>query len=150
LYFNFPVKYQPYSLESLTFYTSLLTFFFLFSSGFAALVLIKLNLVVLLLITAPLAGLIIYQFFWIHKVDFSKSWLFVLIILLVILELIVAVSYLPTSYYVNAFILVACCYLMLGLSKIFVTSLLTKKKVASYLIVASILLIMIVGTAKWN
>lgn len=150
IYFNFPFKYQPYSLESLTFYISLLLVYFLFSSGFAGMTLLKLNFGFLLLVIVPILGLVCYQFFWIHKINFDKSWLLGLIILIIEVELLLAVSYLPTSYYVNAFILTVGSYLMLGLGKLFLLGALNKKNLTGYLFVGAISLIIILLTAQWT
>ena len=45
-YFNYPFKYQPYSLESLSLYLCLLTGFFFFSSCFGAFILLQLNILI--------------------------------------------------------------------------------------------------------
>jgi len=150
LYFNFPFKYQPYSLESLSLYLSLISAYFLFSSCFGSLILLQLNFWLLLGIIVFVMGLITYQFFWIHKINFSRSWLFVAIILIVLVESFVAVSFFPTSYYVNGFVLTTFYYLMLGLSKYSLSHGLTKKRVASYLIVSGICLAAVLFTAQWS
>jgi len=150
LYFNFPYKYQPYSLESLTFYISLMSFYFLFSSGFASLTLLKFNIFLVLFIIIPIVGLVIYQFFWVHKINWSKSWLFIVFLCLITAQLFIALSYLPTSYYVNAFILVLTSYLMLGMSKASIQNVLDKKKIVSYLTVGSVLFLLVLGTAQWT
>ena len=150
IYFNLPFKYQPYSLESLTFYICLLLFYFLFSSSFAGLILLKLNIFFIVAAFCPMAGLVIYQFFWIHKLSIKQSWIFVLVLPLVLLELFVAVSYLPTNYYVNGFFLTIACYLMLGLSRASLNKTLNKNQLISYLVVASVLSLATFLSAQWN
>ena len=149
-YFYFPSKYQPYSLESLSFYLNLLLFYFLFASAFAGLTLLKLDRFISLLVILPIIGLVLYQFFWIHKVDWSAGWLFIAVITLVLLELLLALSYLPTGYFVNAFILTLGAYLMLGISRAFVQNVLNKRTVINYVTVAACLAFIVMITAKWS
>lgn len=150
VYFFLPLRYQAYSLESLNFYIILLTAFFLFSSGFAGVILLQLSLVVMSLIVAPIFALLVYQFFWIHKINIQKSWLYLLPICLIVLELFVSLAYLPTGYYVDAFVLAAFVYIMLGLSRLYVQGLLDKKKTWSFLLVGAIGVMAVLLTAKWG
>jgi len=62
----------------------------------------------------------------------------------------VSVGYLPTSYYVNAFILAVAAYIMLGLSREFIQKALDRKKVISYLSISGLLLLLILTTAQWG
>lgn len=150
VFVNFPYKYQPYTLESLSFYIGLLLIYFLFSAAFAGQILLKLNLWFLLGLIVPLLGLVLYHFFWIHKINFKKSWLFIVAIIVALLELMISVGYLPTSYYVNAFILAVAAYVMLGLSREFIQKALDRKKVISYLSIGGGLLLLILTTAQWG
>ena len=150
LYFNFPFKYQPYSLESLTFYSSLLALYFIFSSGFASVILLNLSAWLIMLVIWPIIGLTVFQFFWIHKINIHKSWLLLSVVLLIVAELFLAVTYLPTNYYVNAFILTASMYVMLGLGRLMSQGRLKKKKILSYIIVAASLALIVLATAKWS
>lgn len=149
-YFNYPFKYQPYSLESLSLYMCLVTGFFLFSGCFGGLILIQLNIFLLAAILAVITGLITYQFFWIHKFELGKSRLFIGCIALILVELFVVVGYLPTGYYVNSFILTAAYYLMLGFSKHFLTNTLTTRRVATYVIIAIVSVVVVLLTAQWS
>jgi len=150
VYFFLPLRYQAYSLESLNFYITLLSAFFLFSSGFAGVILLQLNLAIMALIILPIFALLLYQFFWIHKINIQKSWLYLLPICLIIIELFVVLAYLPTSYYVGAFVLAIMAYVMLGLSRLYVQGLLDKKKIWSFLTVGSVVVVAVLATAKWG
>jgi len=150
VYFYLPLRYQAYSLESLDFYITLLAAFCLFSSGFASVILLQLNLALVALVILPILALLLYQFFWIHKINIRKSWLYLLPMCLIVLELFVSLAYLPTSYYVDAFVLAVMVYVMLGLSRLSVQGLLDKKKVWSFLLIGAICVIAILATAKWG
>jgi hypothetical protein len=65
-------------------------------------------------------------------------------------ELFVAISYLPTGYYVNSFILTISYYLMLGFSKHFLANTLTKRRVAIYVSLAVVSVLAVLLTAQWS
>jgi hypothetical protein len=150
VYFFLPLRYQAYSLENLNFYITLVTSFFLFSSGFASVMLLQLNLALVALIIAPIFVAVLCQFFWIHKVNLQKGLIFVLPICLVALEVFVALAYLPTSYYVDAFVMVAVVYVMLGLSRLSVQNIFERKRIWSYLAVGFFSVLLVLLTAKWG
>ncbi|MBI5077692.1 hypothetical protein HZB94_04920 [Candidatus Falkowbacteria bacterium] len=149
-YVHFPSKYQPYTLENLTFYISIFSIFFIFSCAFASLILIQWSIFYLISVILLVMAVIIYKYFWVHKISIAEGWLFILIILLAQVEIFVAVSYLPTSYYVDAFILTVASYLMLGLSKNAILSSSNKKQTIIQLSVAAILLFAVLASAKWG
>ncbi len=150
LYFNFPHKYQPYTLESLSFYVVLLTFFFSVSSAFASLILLKLGVFLALSFLLPVTVLILYEFFWVHKISWKRNWPFVVILSLLSGQFFLAVSYLPTGYYVNSFLLTVCLYMMLGISRLFLQKTFEKNKILKYLTVGGFMLAAIMLTANWT
>jgi len=150
LYFYFPFKYQPYSLESLSLYISWLTAFFIFSGTFAGLLLLQLPLTFLISVMFVSLALVVYQFFWINKINFNKGWLFILIILLIIVELFIAISFLPNGYYVDSFVLGVALYILLGLSKAFFQEKLNSRTVAQYVIVGGLSILLVLLTARWS
>jgi len=150
LYLYFQQKYQPYSLESLYLYMLIFASFFIFSGAFGSIVLLQLNLWLVLLIQMILIMPLLYVFFWINKVEISKSWLFIFVIGFLTLQLFMVVSYLPSGFYLNAFLLTVAIYIMIGLSKKFLKNELNKKVVISYLIVGGISLITALITARWE
>lgn len=149
-FFYLPFKYQPYSLESLTFYISLILFYFLFSGFFASLTLLKFNVILALIIALPIVGLVLYQFFWVHKIIWPTSSLFVIVMALIILESALVVSYLPIGYYVSAFVITTLSYVMLGIGRAYLQNVLDKKIVAGYLSVAGIMVLLVLISARWS
>jgi hypothetical protein len=150
IYSSFPAKYQPYTLEGLTFYGSLFLLFFVYSSVFAGLILIQWNIFLLAGLMLPVLAAAAYLFFWIHKINLEKSWLFLLIILLIQLELFIAVSYLPTGYYVDAFILTIANYLMFSFSKASLQGSLNMRQIIVQTSIAGALLLSVLLTAPWG
>ncbi len=149
LYFYFPFKYQPYSLESLSFYLNIFAIFFASTALFSAHLLLKFNLWLLLLILLTLVFALTYQFYWINKISFSKTWLIILAVMIVCAELFVALAYLPTGYFVNSFTLSLGYFLMLSLGKHFLRDSLDRRRLISYLTISSICLIIVLATARW-
>lgn len=150
LYFNAPYRYQPYSLESLSWYVGLLCAFCLASAGFSGLILLQFNIGIILAVIAPLFGLLIYQFFWVHKVPWKQNWFLVLIIVLTLIELFVVFSFLPTGHYVNGLFLLVAYYLMLGFAKLDISGALNRKNIAYQLIISVIVLLAVIFTAQWQ
>jgi len=149
-FFYFPFKYQPYSLESLTFYISLFLFYFMFSGAFASMTLLKFNAILALAVALPIVGLVLYQFFWVHKIIWRSSWPFVIVIALILFEAAIVLSYLPAGYYVSAFVVTLLAYVMLGTSRAFLQNMLNKKVVTSYLVVAGIMALIVLFSARWS
>lgn len=145
----FALKYQPYTLENFSFYTSILSAFFFSASLFSVFIFLRLNIAMVVTVGFILFSLIIFCVFWSNKISWSKSYIFNLIIPFILAELLLALSYLPTNFYVNAFLLTAGFYAVAGLSKSFLTESLNKKVIINYLIVSVTAVIAILLTATW-
>jgi len=150
LYFYVPFKYQPYSLESLSLYVSILAALFFLVASFGSLILLQIAKHWLVLALLVFFFLLTYQYFWINKHNWSKSWIFVLVIVLLIVELFVVTAYLPTGYYVNSLIITVVYYLTLGISKQSLSGNLSKKKIAGFLIVGGLCLLLVLISARWD
>lgn len=149
-YFNLPFRFQPYSLEGLSWLVGIVGAYFLFAGCFGGLMLLQLNIWIVLPALIVPAAFSAYHFFWINKISFEKSRLAVLVVVLALAELFYAVSCLPTSYFVNAFILTASYYLMLGTGRLYFMNALTRKKLAAYFLVAGIAFVAVLLTAQWT
>ena len=145
-----PFKYQPYSLESLSLYVSILSALFFSIACFGSLILLQLPKLWVALILIIFFFLLNYQYFWINKYSWNKSWPFVLIILVAMVEIYSAISYLPTGYYVNALILAVAYYLFLGLSKQSLSGNISLKKIWEFLIVGGLCLALVLISARWD
>lgn len=150
LYFYIPFRYQPYSLETMSLYVSLITVFFLFSVGFGGVVLLQMNVWLISVVSFVVLGLVVYQYFWINKLNVEKNWYFILIISLILAQVFIAVSYLPTGYYVNGFVLAVAFYLMIGFSKGYLMESLTRQKIWTYLLVGGLSLLAVLISARWG
>jgi len=148
-YFYYPFRYHPYTLENFSYYLGLLSFFFFFSAFYSSIILLQLPLWLLGLVAATVALILTHEIFWFHKIDLKKSWLFNLIISLVVLECFVALSFLPTTFYVSALFLTIIYYLISGLSKNTLLGNLTKKMIVTHITVSSVCFLLVLLTAHW-
>ena len=78
----------------------------------------------------------------------SQKILFTIIPALVLVELFWALTFLPTSIYVNAFIMTACYYATAGIIKNRISGSINNKLVRKYLIIGGACLLLIIFTAR--
>ncbi|MFZ5364941.1 MAG: hypothetical protein ACOZBH_01935 [Patescibacteria group bacterium] len=145
----YPTRYQPYSLENFSWYMAMLSTFLFFSFAFGLIIFLKMKLLFLALIVLAFSLLLLYQIFWINKIQFADSHVFIVAIAVVLVELFAAIYYLPTGFYVNAFILTVAFYLMTGLARAFLSGSLDKKKIINFLAISAVCLVAILATARW-
>lgn len=150
LYFYVPFKYQPYSLESLSLYVSIIAGLFFAIACFGSLILLQIPKYWLVLALVIFFALLTYQYFWINKYTWNKNWPFVLVIVLILVETFGAVSYLPTGYFVNSLMLSVVYYLTISLSKLSLSENLSRKKVLEFLIVSGLCLAFVLISARWE
>lgn len=149
LYFFFRPKYEAHTLENISSYLNLITVFLFSSSMF--------NLIILLRVPAwqgaigslVLVGLLSYQMFWIGDLGFRTAWRSVAVITLVTGELFLAVSFLPTSVYVNGLLMTLGYYTMTGLARNWSLNIRERRVVVRYLLISFSILVIILLTAKW-
>lgn len=67
---------------------------------------------------------------------------------LIILEVLWVLTFLPTSFYVNSFIITACFYVITGLTKNRLNNNLSKKIIRKYLLISGFCLLLIIFTAR--
>lgn len=150
VYFNLPKKYYPYSLENISNYINLITIFLLFSSLYSLIVFLNFSTWYLSVIVMTITFLLAYQTTWINKISFSKSWLFIIVITLLMTELFSVISFLPTSFYVNGIVLTVCYYIIVGLSRYFLLEQLESKSTKRYLVIGIVAIIIAIVTAQWS
>lgn len=144
-----PGRYQPYALENTANYFNLLSVFLFFSSAYSLIVFLDLSMTILAILILLVVGLLSYQVTWFYKIPLSKSWLYLLISLLLAIEFFWVVSFLPTSFYVNGLILAVVYYFILGLIYSHLLDKLDKRVIRRYALVSLGALVIILGTARW-
>lgn len=112
-FFYEPRKYPPYSLENFSFSLSFVASFLFFSIIFALITFFSFSLTKsLLLVFLITFGLSLF-IFWTIKLAIGK--IYFLIIAIVILEIFYALTFLPTSFYINSLILTTLFFAMVNL-----------------------------------
>ena len=145
-----PAKYIAYSLEHISRYSNVVASFFVYTSIFMFYVLgigrIRFFLLAALLSTAILC----WQTFWIQKVPFKRSRWFILVITLLIVEGVWALHYWSTSFFISGFVLTIGLYMLLHISRLYLTELLTRSNVTKFIAVSIITVGVLLVTAQWQ
>lgn len=144
-----PEKYQPYTLENLFSYVNLITAFLFYASFFSFGLFLNTPSWLLTIFSFIIAFLISYQTLWVNKINFKRSNLFVIMIGLILAEFFWSVDFLPTSYFVNAVILIIVYYALINIVRDYLLGNLNKKLIRRYLTVSFFVLILILATAQW-
>ncbi len=149
-YYFFRVKkYQVYSLENISSYVNLVSFFFFASSMYGLVIFLKLDVWILSLGVALAVFLLAYQTMRINGLSWRSSWLYLLIIVLVCVEIFWTIGFWPTSFYINGLFLSLVFYLILNLTRYQILNKLERKIVARYLIISLVVVLITLGTARW-
>jgi len=145
-----PKKYQTYSLQNLSHYLNLISMFLLFSSFFGFFIFLQLTFWQLLLGVVVVTLVTIYQLMWISHVSINQSWIYMLIITLIIIEGFWVLAFLPTSIYVNGLLLATVYYLTVGLSLNKIINILNKTVIKRYVTIITVVIVITLLSAKWG
>lgn len=146
--YNFE-KYQTYGLQNFSNYLNLITVFFLFSSFFGFIIFLQIAVWLLLLAVAIISVLTVYQTMWVSRIELNRSWLYLMVITLLMAQGFWILAFLPTSIYVNGLILAAIYYLLVGLSLNRLLGILDRSVIKRYITVTVVVLTITLITAKW-
>jgi hypothetical protein len=150
-FYHLPGAYQAYSLEYLSLVIAIASGFF-FTAGANGAHLFLRDIVplwipsIIVFIASFLSTL---AMFWVSKVGFETGRRYALGGAILMTELFVVLSFLPTSFVTNAAAYAVFFYVYLGLMRANVLEKLSKKVVRRYLLTASVLLVFIFVSAQW-
>lgn len=142
-------QYVAFSLENLSGYAATLAIFFISASLLGMSTLLDWPLVALLLVYLVALALIGYEIFWVSKLLSQQSMLFTLVITLLLGELFVVMRALPLHFLSGGAALTVLWYTAVILARARLTGVLTAKMVKRHLGLAGLLLLVILGTARW-
>ncbi len=148
-YFHKKQEYKVNSLENISLYANILTFFLLSSSFFAFIIFLNSRIWIIMLWLLLFGSTLIYQLFWISKVELKKNLFYLIIIVLIVEELFWSITLLPLDYYSKGILLSLVYYTVIGLSKYKLDDNLTSKIVKRYLFISIASIVLILFTAKW-
>ncbi|MFH0820010.1 MAG: hypothetical protein V1892_03185 [bacterium] len=150
LYFFRPEEYQARSLENVSLYLSLITFYFFSSSFLGLIIFADFLLWQALLIYLAVTFLLVWQVFWVHQFEVKNSWYYIFILCLLAGEFFWAINFLPLNFYVGGLLLAVIYYLFFSLSRRQLTGALEKKIVWHYLLLSLAIILIILATAEWR
>lgn len=149
LWFHERPKYQVHSLENISTYLDLLTIFFAASGFYSLILFFGWNLWYFSLGFTAITALVTYQLIWTSGASLRSAWAYLITITVVVSELFVVTSYLPSSVYVNGLIVTLGFYLTAGLARNWLIDVKEKSILKRYLAISIFSLIIILITAKW-
>ena len=149
LRFHLKTKYQLHSLENISTHISLIAVFLITSSLFSWHIFINIPTWILLLIFIPIILLINSQLTWVSDSNLKFSWPYIIVIAVVLSEIFLSVSFLPTSIYVNGLIVTLGYYLTAGLARNWLLGIKEDRVIKRYFIISLVILLIILLTAKW-
>ncbi|MFH1171029.1 MAG: hypothetical protein V1778_00630 [bacterium] len=142
--------YQPYALEHISLYMNLLSVFFLFSSLYAARVFLNFSVVLLGGIAVVVSALFAIQFSLGSKLPWGRSWPYLLVVAMVMLELFMAIAMLPTTYFVAGILLAVPYYLMMNIARHALRNTLRRSVLVRNIILGIIIFAVTFSTAPWT
>jgi len=148
-FYHLPGSYQAYALEYLSLVIYLLSAFFFTSGAYGAQLFLLLPvwvpaLAVFWAVTGAIAGI-----FWVSKIDNESAGYYAFVGGLLLTELYVVLSFLPTSFMTNAAAFTCFLYLYFGITRAYILERLSRFVFRRYAAVAGLLLFFVFLTARW-
>ncbi len=143
-------NYRAGSLEGVSKIINLVTCYFFFSGIYGLSIMVGLPLWIIIIMALAAIIIIGYEFLWINKIPNKAKWLSLIIINLILLELFIAVNFLPTGIYVDGFILTVAYYAMANIISNHLAGKLKKSALLWYLIISILMLLLVLFTAQWT
>jgi hypothetical protein len=149
-FYHLPSMYQAYSLEYLSLMCYVTSAFFFTGSAYMAQLFLELPLWVPAITIFIIVLLATVAVFWVSKIGFETGVLFAITGAILMTEVYVALSMLPTSFVTQAAAFSVLWYVYLGLARAQVLEKITPVVIRRYVLLGSLLLAIIFGTASWT
>ncbi len=148
-FYHLPSAYQAYALENLSLVLYVLSAFFFTSGAFGSQLFLLLPVWIPMLVVFVAVLLATVSVFWVSKIGFETGRPYAIVGAIIMAELYSVLSTWPTSFVTNAATFAVLLYTFLVLSRANVLERLSKKMVVRTLAFASVLLVIILGSARW-
>jgi len=148
-YFNNPNRYQAFSLEYLSFYIDFVLVFFLASAIFGLRSFLDLDFWISLLVIASSLALVIFQFGWINKYQAKVSRIYLWTAWLLLVELYLALLYLPLNHNALGFVWSVSYYLLMVIINDRLKDKLNHTRIKAYLSIGGLIILLVLLSAKW-
>lgn len=151
-YVHLPANYETYAIEHLSLVLNVASVFFVSVVAFGTRIFLTAYAPLWLLsaLFFVVSLFVIFGTLWASKVSPSKARLYAVCGALLVTEIFLTVTFLPTGFYTNAAILSLIAYLFLGLTRARFVESLSKSTVQRYVGTGVVLLLVILGTAQWT
>lgn len=149
-YFYHKYKYKKHALSGISRVLNITSIFFLLNSFFNFHALLNIPSLLILIISAIVIYLTIYQFFCISRIRLEGHIFFIIISTLVLLELFYAVTWLPFLSHNKSLLIVSFYYLITGLSKHHLEGTLARSVYSRYFLVTGVIWIIVLLTSRWG
>lgn len=150
LYLYYPAKYQLHSRENISEYIAITIVFLTLCSFFQLIIFINMKVWILLIIICILIFGLQYYLFWLQKINHPMILISSLISSLIMGELFFTMNLLPTSIYVSGISLTLIYYIINKFNFAFFNNNLHKKFILRQTIFVSVLLIILLVSARWT
>ncbi|MDD5110389.1 MAG: hypothetical protein PHI63_04200 [Patescibacteria group bacterium] len=148
LAFHEPSRHQAYAPVNISVYMGLVAYFLFAASLFWLMIFFDFPLWLAALVQAGITMLLAYQALWAIGCLPPRGLLFLLVMPLLSIELFWAISFLPTSVYVDAVILSVGYYLASGIGRNYFLGMLNRKVIVRYFVTSFICSALVILTAK--
>jgi hypothetical protein len=145
---NFNLRERE-SLENFSAYGNFLAFYFLASFLYGIRSFLNFSVWPLMLIFLAATVLIIYEIFWVNKINLKASSFYILLLSLVLTELAWALTFLTLSFYILGLIITINYYILIGLTKFYLKGELDKKIIKLYLTFGFASILIVLLSARW-
>jgi len=146
---HLPSTYQPYALEYTSLVLHIASMFFLSTAFYGLQTFLQIPIWFLSVLFLVFSGLLVYETLWVSKIRDSKALRVAVIGSLILTEMFIVFSMLPTSFYVNAAATALVFYMFLGMMRAELLQRLSKEVIRRYVILGFILLLILFVTARW-
>lgn len=149
-YIYFHQNYQVYSLENVSGYFNLLSFFLACSSLFSLAMFLGVPTWQFTIYIILISFLLLFEDFWINKTLKETKWLFIFSLTLIIAEVAWVLSFFPFNFYTNSLILTLFYYALSELSLAYFKGQLDKAHIKRCLLIGFLGVVLAMFTAGWR
>lgn len=148
--FNFDyANYQHPALENISYYTSVISLFFISILAYAAETLLGLQLWISAAILISIIAIMVHQSLWAARIKGQKNTLYILSMVVMMAEIFWSISFLPSNFYLQGFLVTIAYYCLFGLLKSNLLGIFSNKLLVRYLLLCGAAVAAVIATARW-
>jgi hypothetical protein len=142
-------NYRQDSLENLSSYGNFLSFYFAASAIYGFQVFLSVDIRYLMAILLVFTSAVVLQVFWANRIGVKENLYFLFIIVLVMVELAWAASFLTLSFYILGMIIAVSYYMLIGMVRFYILGNLNARLAKLYLIFGFLSITAVLLTSRW-